>query len=631
MAINFGSLMLNPSPVVQLDFARGFRPQGGDTAVQREQLKLMREKFTEEKRQYEATETRLREEAAARAAQTAAANEQAQLEKRQTGIQKFTEAAGSGDIEAAEAMIPWLNSLGSGVDITQRPGGLPSYRVHFDAAADAAKETAETDRNLLAAKRPIYEYPYQDEMEENPLPDVKPTTPTGTVLDIQALQGQRLARLNPALEQYVLAHPDDYRDYARAAAAGAAKLGLPVDKAVTEFRQQLSGPIELVKSQLEHEAKKTEKDDLTEVQKSGLRKTGASFLRQSYNDQGIDAAVNTIDLADRVVAALTDPNPAVQTQAGQLLVQLGQVKGVPSDKELGLALGDERLSVFDQVAALITRGLEGGFGATQKEGLIKWAKMQKEKERGRFYTWLDSTDRTAASKGNEFEREGMREFRSTLPVGLLRDYEEWRKKQPGGKSEGRGATDPERLASDEDDDFDVFLEAEALDSGLDPEKIRRIIGPESGGKAEAVSSEGARGILQIMPDNLRAMGIDPDEYGKLSRTEQLPAVMQFLKAQGLTEDSPPEHYAMAVAASDPKYRDAPDDTVIYPKGSKGWKANKPWRPADDGDITRGSILKFYGLRGGGESAPKSTLGVTSVGSVPSGVDRARQLLEKAKR
>ena len=39
------------------------------------------------------------------------------------------------------------------------------------------------------------------------------------------------------------------------------------------------------------------------------------------------------------------------------------------------------------------------------------------------------------------------------------------------------------------------------------------------------------------------------------------------------------------------------DTVVYPKGSAEWKANKGWRSANNGDITKASLIAYYNSKG----------------------------------
>ena len=134
----------------------------------------------------------------------------------------------------------------------------------------------------------------------------------------------------------------------------------------------------------------------------------------------------------------------------------------------------------------------------------------------------------------------------------------------------------------------------------------RVMGGESGGGNPKAANDhsSARGIIQMLDSTARAY-INPrtgehfkdaTEYGALTAAEQAPIAVQYwhdkFAAKGITHPTP-EDYALAVAAPAFVGKSAQDDLVVYPKGSDNWKANKPWRPADDGDITTGSIIDYY--------------------------------------
>jgi hypothetical protein len=57
-------------------------------------------------------------------------------------------------------------------------------------------------------------------------------------------------------------------------------------------------------------------------------------------------------------------------------------------------------------------------------------------------------------------------------------------------------------------DLFTFTAEEAKRQGLDPELALLVLGQESGGRAGAVSSAGARGPMQLMPDTAASLGVD---------------------------------------------------------------------------------------------------------------------------
>jgi len=67
----------------------------------------------------------------------------------------------------------------------------------------------------------------------------------------------------------------------------------------------------------------------------------------------------------------------------------------------------------------------------------------------------------------------------------------------------------------EEADLDAAVNQAAGETGLDPQLLRAVIACESGGDAEALSSKGAMGLMQLMPDTARSVGVvrpfDPQE------------------------------------------------------------------------------------------------------------------------
>jgi hypothetical protein len=129
----------------------------------------------------------------------------------------------------------------------------------------------------------------------------------------------------------------------------------------------------------------------------------------------------------------------------------------------------------------------------------------------------------------------------------------------------------------------------ADEAGLDPAALAAVFRLESGGS-------GATGLIQFMPKTARGLGVTMDQLREMSAAEQLPYVMRYFKNAGLTEQSQPDDYFVAVAA--PGFVGRPDDDVVYARGTAAWEQNRPWRPAGGGDITVGSIKAAYRRRAG---------------------------------
>ena len=148
MAFNPSSFLLNLSPAGGLG---NFAQELQQMSAQRKQMKLAREKFEFDKKQAE-EEKRLRHlEEQGRMARSAMEAQQkreeaervqaaALLAKQQEGLVKFGEAAGSGNVQAADAMTPYLDQLGYNVNNLGSVGGLPVYQL--ENRAQAAEQAA---------------------------------------------------------------------------------------------------------------------------------------------------------------------------------------------------------------------------------------------------------------------------------------------------------------------------------------------------------------------------------------------------------------------------------------------------------------------------------------------------------
>ncbi len=131
MALDIGNLMLQLRPGQPIDLGNG----GG--GMERERLRLAREQFEETKRQNEIDRDLREREMKGRQAvallgierekEKAALKEQAELLKqRQAAGLKAAEYGGEGKVEAIESMVPYMSSLGMGVENLGTVGGLPS-------------------------------------------------------------------------------------------------------------------------------------------------------------------------------------------------------------------------------------------------------------------------------------------------------------------------------------------------------------------------------------------------------------------------------------------------------------------------------------------------------------------------
>jgi hypothetical protein len=602
--INTQNLLLKLDPMAGIDMS-----SIGRMSAERGRLAQLRAELEETKRRNKEDE-RLRllaeqgEQArAGMVAETARANREAAaqaalLGQRQEGMLKFTEKAGSGDHEAAEAMIPYLQDLGSGVDVTRNPAGLPSYRTHFDAAADQAQQGLADAQAWQNAERPLDQGVYGDSPTLAAAPDIS-APKVGNMLDLQALQDQRLQRLSPMLQDIVQAHPEEYRGIADSARTGIEKAGLPVDKAMQEYRQQLSGPIELAKAQLETQAKDDKLETPSLLEREKLAREGfqrARAIGQDYNFKDLVERRKTVAQAR---AVLTNKGGGDDYLAGATISRMMGEKGSTTEGDVSRVLGDSASGFLTKIENRLYKEAFDGLSPKQKNALLGVLKKAEEEDKRRAFEFLSNIDDFAGkSTTNPDVARGLSDYRDMVPRDWRDEYE--------GEKKKRKASEPQKpTASSDPEDFEDDLMLYASEAGLDPDAIRPLVRRESGGDPKAVNKDsGATGIIQFLNDDIAgSVGTSLEALKGMSAQEQLPYAIEYFKTRGINESSTPDDYAMAVAA--PGYMGRSDDTVIeeYKKGSDAWTQNPGWRPPGGGDITVGSIKAYYrkGRKGGGES------------------------------
>ena len=63
-------------------------------------------------------------------------------------------------------------------------------------------------------------------------------------------------------------------------------------------------------------------------------------------------------------------------------------------------------------------------------------------------------------------------------------------------------------------EIEALIESEARKHGLPPALMKRLAQVESGMNPMAQSPKGAYGIMQLMPETARGLGVDPRDVGQ---------------------------------------------------------------------------------------------------------------------
>ena len=124
--------------------------------------------------------------------------------------------------------------------------------------------------------------------------------------------------------------------------------------------------------------------------------------------------------------------------------------------------------------------------------------------------------------------------------------------------------------------------------GLNERELYRIIEGESAFDPTVVNKYNMAGLFQISPESAKRLGVTTEQIAAMSPSEQVDLYGDYLDMWDYDKNM-----SLAVLQAAPAHRSKPDDFVVYKKGTKAWEANAPWRPEGGGDITVGSIKRYY--------------------------------------
>lgn len=132
----------------------------------------------------------------------------------------------------------------------------------------------------------------------------------------------------------------------------------------------------------------------------------------------------------------------------------------------------------------------------------------------------------------------------------------------------------------------------------------------------AISPENAVGLFQIMPKTLDDLNVwrkkhnaapiegrlvssgtdtyTPEDILNMKPADQLKLYADYMRMKNFNPQTQPLALLQAAPAYLPNFDKLPPDTVIYKKNSRAWEKNPGWRSANNGPITLGSLMAFYG-------------------------------------
>lgn len=538
------------------------------------------------------------------------------------------------------------------------PQGRPSWQLGRDAAAEQKRQAqlqqqaapqplapGQSDEPLLQSLNRLNALGY-DETQRGVLD-------MGAMADQRRAQTQ--PALDSIVSAYP---DNGRRESTRRVGEGIASLGLSPTAAIDKFNTLNTQPGSAVQSAIDAQAdldKEQAKADapMRPKEEQELIDYGYDRATNAFKTQKAGERITSMEMADELTRLITSNNPSDHGKAVNLMMVLGKQSGPQSDADAQRIAGNEDLSTLEKAQAWLRKLVVGGKWDSVRQSMVEFAKRARERERAVVFSWIDSQNAAIESAKNELTAEGYKQFIRELPAFVLEEYKKERAAEdgdaPADAPQGAQAVpvaspidiEPEEEALGEpaeaapgvepelDDDvrdalkeppaaaggkkplvpleqdaeFMEVLERHASEAGLNVEDILPHLAFESGGDPAAANKsktkEGrgssAKGLIQMINKVAQQYGFkNSAEFAALSRAEQAPIIVRYLKDRGITAQSDPGDIYVAITA--PGVLNSSDDFVAYDRDSEDWEERdgyelnaKHWDLNRDGKIRRSEL------------------------------------------
>jgi hypothetical protein len=506
--------------------------------------------------------------------------------------------AGGVDEATGEALTPGDNDYVAGQDNDpdSPPPPIADVTIEGRAMIPASLEPGDPFARALAASRfaEATKQPARGPGEE----DYMGAVPRNRI-DMAAMAAETMARLNPALQARVASLPPELQDAAKANAAAIGGLGLEATDAIKEMDSAMEDPVSIYNSQQNLEAEQAKRTTPSMMDVSTYRERGDKIAKEFANARGVTDILKAVNSAAVAENVLDNDDPNDDTMIAGALMDAQNIKGTPSNTDLAYAMGMSKASTITQIVAKIQELLVGGMSDAQKAAIKNYLRAVQESQRAAVNDYLNNAyNRLDSGELNEHEARGYKgAIEQSIPAWMYNDY--WDAREKAGRAGGQRTTGPGQNAPAAAGE----LQRQAESAGLNGQVLGQLMGGESGGKTDAASDKSsAKGVFQLIDSTAQAMGFkNAAEYSAQPLDKQIEVGLKLFKNKGLNAESPAEDYALVLAAPAFVGKWKSRDDVVYKKDSDEWKGNAPWRPADGGDITVGSITDYY-LKAGRQRA-----------------------------
>lgn len=451
------------------------------------------------------------------------------------------------------------------------------------------------------------------------------------VYDMDAMKSQAVRRLNPALQALVDAQPDAYKASTEATNEAARQVGIGGVKGLELADKLRAGPDANLRSELaaERAVEKEERELQTEKplslkDQTLLRKDSRVRAEKIANERGIPDVYSRVKPAAMIKAFLSDEEGSNDDAIlFQLSKMLGSV-GAQSNADLRVAASIDAEATIDQAIVQLHRWFKGGNPEERNKVLMGIVDKSLEGDKAAVFDYLEALDKAIDGAHNEYEAEGLQQAREAVPSVYLEAYDaQFEDEEEEEPAERQGVTvdaegnpvQPTAGSMEDDDEFMEAIHTAAEDAGLDADLILPSISAESRGGDPTAKNPGssARGLIQFLDSTARGY-TNPRtgkkfsgsaELAQLTRAEQAPIVIDYLKRNGVTSEH--DQGDIYVAISAPGYLNAEDDAEVYKEGTDDYAKNAHnWDLDNDGVITRGELYRWgMGERKKAGAAPKA--------------------------
>jgi len=558
-------------------------------------------------------------------------------EAQQEENKRLAQASPYGPNETAVQSLDRLGALGY--------GGLD--RGSLDEAPPEPMSNEDAYDRMLAASTHYEET--GDPLRQPDAPDIMGGVPKN-VIDFGAQQESIRRRLDPALGALQRAYPDRMQESVGETNAAAAAMGLPATKGLELAKSLRAGPDAAMNQQFqdEQEAAKQkaarEPQPLTRKDIAQLAKDGEAYAKETFDNQDIAGVFTRSKAAASIVQVLTDDRPGNDLAIAFELPNMLGSKGAQSNKDLAVALGLDAMSTVDQIVDRVTNIIKGGFSDIRKEDLLSIINDRVAKDDNLVYDFLDAIDESASTTQDPDTARGLRAYAARNVPKKYRDA--WLEaKGIDPETQGGAQYDPTDVdeeadpaeaepdadaddaqptgAIDSDEDFQDAFRTAAEKAGINADAVMPLIHAESGGDPKVRNKKGssARGLIQFLDSTAQQYTNpktgkkfkDSKEFASLSRAEQAPFIVQYLKDRGVTKDHDQGDIYVAIAA--PSALKQEDSAEVYKKGTDEYRKNTTWDLDDDGVITRGELYRWgMGERKASEGGGKAKAEKKAAGS-----------------